>query len=118
MEINSNLVIKQNLLTNRNEQININLQYLTADQAKYLIEMFDSPEAYAENFSAIKAISSGLYNVLENMNPPEKSPILRMFHIVNNMQGTLMLDDMQEHERILKESGLMPDPWNGFRSNK
>lgn len=100
------------------ERVIIDLQYLTADQARYLIKMFDSPEAYAENFSAIKAITRGLYRLLENTDPPEKSPLLRMFRTVNDIQGGLMLDDMHEHERILQDSGLMPDPWYGFRSKK
>lgn len=101
-----------------NNRIIIDLQYLTTDQARHLINMFDSPEAYAENFSAIKAITRGLYKVIEDNKPKEKSPIVRMFHTVNEMQGMLMLDDMQEHERIIMKSGLMPNPWYGFRRRK
>lgn len=111
-------VTKQNLLSNKTEKLSIDLQYLTADQARQLIKMFDSPEAYAENFSAIKAITRGLYKVIEDTKPTPASQIGRMFHTVNNMQSLLLLDDMQEVERIISSSGLMPDPWYGFRSQR
>jgi hypothetical protein len=114
----SKAITKQNSVSKPVEKLTIDLQYLTADQARNLIQMFDSPEAYAENFSAVKAITRGLYKLLENTNPPERSPILRMFHTVNNMQGTLMLDEMHEHERIITDSYLMPDAWYGFRQKK
>jgi hypothetical protein len=108
----------QDLPSKSNTRIIIDLQYLTTDQARQLIEMFDSPEAYAENFSAIKAITRGLYKVIEDTHAKIETPIARMFHVVNEMQGTLMRDDMREHERIINNSGLMPDPWCYFRSRK
>lgn len=100
------------------ERIVIELQYLNADQARCLIKMFDSPEAYAENFSAIKAITRGLFKALHNTNQKATTPIVRIFNVVNSMQDTLMLDDMQENERILNASGLMPDWWYGFGYQK
>lgn len=93
------------------ERVIIDLKYINADQASSLIRMFDSPEAYAENFSAIKAISRGLYKIIEDHSPTDDSQISRMFYTVNEIQGKLMLDDMQEHERIISSSGLMPDPY-------
>ena len=80
--------------------------------------MFDSPDEYAENFSAIKAITRGLNNFLLENKPGINSPIGRMFNTVNEMQGTLMRDSMQEHQRILDASGLMPDQWRGFNPTK
>lgn len=98
--------------------ITIDLKYITAKQAKQLIKMFDSPDAYAENFSAIKAITRGLHKIIMDSNPVGNTPIMRMFRTVNDMQGTLMLDDVQEHERIINNSGLMPNLWDSFRSKK
>lgn len=100
------------------KRIVIDLQYLNADQARQLINMFDSPEAYAENFSALKAITRGLYNLIQDKGFHDNNQIGRMFHTVNNLQGWLLLDDMQEVSRILEDSGLMPDPWHGFRENR
>ena len=99
-------------------KLSTELQYLTIDQARQLIEMFDNPEAYAENFSALKAITRGLYKVIQDTNLSTTSPVGRMFKTVNNLQGILLLNDPQEVERILSVSGLMPDPWYGFRSRK
>jgi len=95
-------------------QIIIDLQYLTAEQATSLIKMFDSPKDYAENFSAIKAITRGLFNIILETRPEKGSPIGRLFDTVNDMQDAIMLDDMQENERILRQSGLMPNTWSGF----
>jgi hypothetical protein len=39
-----------------------------------------------------------------------------MFSVVNNMQGILLLDDMNEVWRITEASGLMPNPWYGFQT--
>lgn len=103
---------------NAPERVTIDLKYLTADQARQLINMFDSPEAYAENFSAIKAITRGLYKVIEETKPTSASQIGRMFKTVNTLQSTLLLDNMQEVERIISSSGLMPDPWYRFRSQR
>ncbi len=93
-------------------QITIDLHYLNPDQARQLLKMFDSPEAYAENFSALKAITRGLYKIIDDSKPDEASPIPRMFHTVNNLQDLLLLDNMQEVDRIIYNSGLMPDVWN------
>jgi hypothetical protein len=92
-------------------QLTIDLHYLNPDQARQLLKMFDSPEAYAENFSALKAITRGLYKIIDDSKPNDESPVIRMFHTVNNMQGILLLDDMQEVDRIIYNSGLMPDAW-------
>lgn len=100
------------------QSIVIDLKYLNADQARSLIKMFDSQEAYAENFSAIKAITRGMFNVLHNTNQKAATPIVRIFNVVNSMQDTLMLDDMQENDRIVNASGLMPNCWYGFGYQK
>lgn len=92
----------------KSETFNCDLKYITADQAWQLIQMFDSPEAYAENFSAIKVITRGLYKIIEDTNQPSDSKVVRMFNTVNHLQGLLFLDDMQEVDRIIGESGLMP----------
>lgn len=67
--------------------------------------MFDSPEAYAENFSAIKIITRGLYKIIKDTNQPSDSKVGRMFSTVNDLQGLLLLDNMQEVDRIIRESG-------------
>lgn len=100
------------------ERIVLDLEYLSADQAKQLIEMFDSPEAYAENFSALKAITRGLYKIIEDTKPKVESPLGRMFRTVNNLQGLLLLHDMQEVDRIIRSSGLMPNSWFSFGYKK
>jgi hypothetical protein len=104
---NSNLSISAKPV----EEVTLNLKYLTATQAQELINMFDSPEAYAENFSALKGITRGLYKIIDDTNPSDGDPVSRMFHTVNNLQGILLLDDMQEVERIIHNSGLMPNVW-------
>jgi hypothetical protein len=98
--------------------ITIDLQFLGPDQARQLIKMFDSAEAYAENFSALKALTRGLYKIIDDSRPPAESPVSRMFHTVNNLQGLLLLDDAQEVDRIINGSGLMPNVWYGFNSRK
>ncbi|WP_256004868.1 hypothetical protein [Pedobacter deserti] len=100
--------------TETGQHVNLKLRYLNADQVRRLIKMFDSAEAYAENFSALKAITKGLYKLIED-SPDDQSRIVRMFRTVNSMQGALLLDDADEVERIVSRSGLMPDPWGGFR---
>ncbi|WP_285008795.1 hypothetical protein [Pedobacter faecalis] len=95
------------------QHVNLKLRYLNAEQVRRLIKMFDSAEAYAENFSALKAITRGLYKLIED-SPDDQSRIARMFRTVNNMQGALLLDNADEVERIVSRSGLMPDPWGGF----
>jgi hypothetical protein len=100
------------------QRITIDLQYLNAAQAQQLIKMFDDPEAYAENFSALKAITKGLYKIILESKPDPDSPLPRMFHTVNNLQGILLLDDMQEVDRITRNSGLMPYVGFGDRSQK
>lgn len=91
--------------------LTIDLQYITPDQARQVIGMFDGPEQYRKNFSALKAITRGLFKLLcEGGNPK----IQGMFNTVNDLQGILLLDDMQEVDRILSASCLMPDVWQGF----
>lgn len=87
----------------------IDLQYLNADQARQLINMFDTPQAYSENFSALKAITKGLYKLIQDGGHNKNQKTIRMFNTVNDLQGILLLENMQEVERILLDSGLMPD---------
>ncbi|GEM_PF-4247014 len=100
------------------KQVTMNLNYITPDQAQQLIDMFDSPEAYAENFSALRAITTGLYKILLDTNVNERTQIGRMFSVVNNMQGILLRDDMKEVWRITEASGLMPYVGFGHRQQK
>lgn len=94
------------------------LNYITPRQLRIIIDMFDTPEAYAENFSALKAIARGLYNLIQDKGFHNNNQIERMFHAVNNLQGILYPEDPEEGHRILQDSGLMPDPWQQFRSPK
>ncbi|GGG93521.1 hypothetical protein [Pedobacter zeae] len=89
--------------------LTIDLNYITEDQARQVIKMFDSPEEYQRNFSAIKAITRGMFKLICNERGNHK--IKGMFDTVNNLQGILLLEDSQEVERILEASGLMPDVW-------
>lgn len=99
----------------KSTKFSIDLQYLNVDQARQLINMFDTAEAYAENFSALKAITRGLYKLIQDGGHDQNQKTIRMFHTVNNLQAILLLEDMQEVERILCNSGQMPAPWNSFR---
>jgi len=92
--------------------LTINLEYITPDQARQVLEMFDGPEQYQKNFSAIKAITRGMFKLLCEGGPNQK--IQGMFNTVNDLQSILLLDDMQEVDRILNASNLMPDVWKGF----
>jgi hypothetical protein len=118
MLVNNKNVFKNKSVSKSTGSITIDLQYLSVQQAKCLIEMFDTPEDYAENFSTIKAITRGLNRIIIDTKPGLKSPIGRMFHTVNEIQGVLMREDMKDHHRILDSSGLMPDPWIGFKAEK
>jgi hypothetical protein len=118
MLIKNNVTNQQLATSETTGTITIDLQYLSVEQAKSLISMFDSPQEYAENFSAIKAITRGLDKLILETDPALKTPIRRMFHTVNEIQGTLMRDNMQEHQRIIDGSGLMPDAWHVFHSKK
>ncbi|MBC8984765.1 hypothetical protein H9X96_03140 [Pedobacter sp. N36a] len=93
------------------------LNFITPSQASRILKMFDSPEAYAENFAALKAITRGLYKLIDDNGYDNNDQVARMFQTVNRLQGILLLDDIQEVDRILRESSLMPDPWFGFRGN-
>jgi hypothetical protein len=120
-EVNASIKVKQETFQAASKpvkSISIDLQFLSPDQARQLIKMFDSPEAYAENFSALKAITRGLYKIIDDSLPPAENPISRMFNTVNNLQGLLLLDDAQEVDRIVNASGLMPNVWYGFKSRK
>ena len=97
-------------------QVTLNLNYITPAQAQNLVEMFDSAEAYAENFSALKAITKGLYKILTDTSANERTQIGRMFSVVNTMQAILLLEDMNEVWRITETSGLIPNTWPGFHT--
>lgn len=88
--------------------LSIDLGYLSADQARKIIRMFDTPEAYAENFSALKVITRGLYKVIEDKQLEPESQLGRMFKTVNGLQSALLPDDINEVDRIISNSGLMP----------
>lgn len=98
-------------------EFTIKLNYLNAGQAGMVLSMFDNEEDFAEYFSALKAITRGLYKILEDCDFKEDK-IKRMFKVVNELQGRLLPEDMQQTEQILKDSGLMPDPWQNYRKTK
>lgn len=92
-------------------KLKFELKYLSEKQAAQLLKMFDSPESFAENFSALKTVSRGLYKIIEENNVHLDDPLARMFKTVNDLQAWLYPDDIHEAERILQESGMVPNTW-------
>lgn len=95
--------------TSEAKQVTLNLNYITPTQAQDLIEMFDSPEAYAENFSALKAITRGLFLIAQEGGQGSNTNLERMFNTVNIMQAILAPENYSDMMLILLKSGLMPD---------
>jgi hypothetical protein len=76
------------------KEITIKLNFLTEHQLNQILKMFDSEDAYSQNYPPLKAISGGLYELItrdqKNVNPK----IRKMFQAINSFQGALILNDI------------------------
>jgi hypothetical protein len=83
------------------------LGYLTQKQANDVLKMFDSKEAYAKNFTALKTITSGFFDLLQDGGLSKNEKVGKMFNTVNNLQSALLPDNYMEMESILLKNKLL-----------
>lgn len=93
------------MIMNTEKTVTISLKYLSERQLTKLLQMFDSKEAYAKNYPPLRSITGGLHELIseqEHVNPKIK----KMFKAINDLQGCLILDNINEWNEVVSLNPL------------